>query len=231
MKATAFVPALNPLPTPPSTRAAAARASVRISNFRAAWTCRLGERALGVDYGLRRVGLAVSVGVSPRVLPRVDHRNNVDEAARAVASAAVQAVCDTIVVGLPVDMHGREGEQVVATRLFMTALMACVPWARVVALDERLTTAEARDRLSANGVSTDMGRSLVDGVSAVILLERYFSDTDDIEGVVMQQGDGGIVQMGGGQAERKGFSDWKKETMQRAQESASQLHRKRNKRK
>lgn len=184
--------------------------------------CKLGERALGVDYGLRRVGLAVSVGVSPRMLTRVEHRKQPAIAASDVAAAAIRTVSDTIVVGLPVDLHGIEGEQVKATRVFIEELRNAAPWARILTLDERLTSAQARQRLADAGVPHDMHHVTVDGLAAAILLERYFDPNDD-NVVLVQNGTGSVELPSAPVASRKGFTEWKQEAMARAQQSAKYL--------
>lgn len=188
---------------------------------RAVFTARIGTRALGVDYGLRRVGLAVSVGVAPRALPRVEHTDNPGLAAAAVARAAVGTVSETIVVGMPVDAHGREGEQVLATRLFLDKLVIAAPWATIVALDERYTTFEARETLKEAGVPKQDVPLLLDSASAVVLLNRFFGDGEDgkavtvhtpvkEEGRVQDVVDEDVIS----------FAEWKREAMARAKANA-----------
>lgn len=182
-------------------------------------TCfaRIGARALGVDYGLRRVGLAVSVGVAPRALPRIDHKRNPAQAAAAVARSAVGTVSETIVVGMPVDAHGSEGEQVKATRVFLDELVAAAPWATIVSLDERYTTMEARETLEEAGVAREEVPFLVDSASAVVLLNRYFGEGDDAVAVTVhvptERESEGEENAGD---EFISFAEWKREAMARA---------------
>lgn len=187
-------------------------------------TSRLGERALGVDYGLKRIGLAVSVGVSPRVLPRVEHQNEPEIAALGVAAAAVRTVSDTIVVGLPVDIYGREGDQVEETRTFIAALVIVAPWARIVTVDESLTTVQARQRLADTGVRYDFHDANVDSTAAAILLERYFNP-NDARPVLVQRGYGSTMRLRPPVVDRKGFTEWKEEAMARARQSAAHLQK------
>lgn len=182
-------------------------------------TCfaRIGSRALGVDYGLRRVGLAVSVGVAPRALLRIEHKRNPALAAAAVAQAAVGTVSETIVVGMPVDAHGSEGEQVKATRVFLEELVAAAPWATIVSLDERYTTMEAREFLEEAGVAREEVPLFVDSASAVVLLNRYFSDGDDAAAVTVHvPTERESTEEENACAEVIGFAEWKREAMARA---------------
>ncbi|OSX76096.1 hypothetical protein BU14_0207s0015 [Porphyra umbilicalis] len=108
-----------------------------------------GTRALGVDYGLRRTGLASGVGYASRPLPRLTHGRSPDGAAEAVATAA--AGVRLIVVGLPLNGAGREGDQCVATRRFVARLVARAPWAAVWLYDERWSSQEGGAALAAVG--------------------------------------------------------------------------------
>lgn len=180
---------------------------------------RIGSRALGVDYGLRRIGLAVSVGVAPRALPRVEHRANPAHAAAAVAAAAERTVSRTIVVGMPVDARGREGVQVRATRAFVDHLVVAAPWARVVTLDERYTTLEARETLKEAGVPREEVPLLLDGAAAVVLLNRFFGGEGEEQAVIVQEGVGEVVREKEA-VEVVSFAQWKRDAMDRARENA-----------
>lgn len=194
----------------------------------AAPLCRLGNRALGVDYGLRRVGLAVSVGVSPRQLAPVLHRNDPAVVALAVARAAAHSVCTTIVVGMPVEADGHgHGVQGRATERFIEKLRVAAPWARIDTLDERFTTIEAHARLSEMRLLKKDRAMVIDGVAATILLERYFDDKDDIRGVMVQEGQPEDTVRNDQNADRKGFYEWREEARERARILADQLRRQR----
>lgn len=177
-------------------------------------TCSLSTRALGVDYGLRRIGLAVSVGISPRSLPPLYHSNTPVQAARQVSQIALNNLCDTIIIGHPIDAYGRECTQVKHTNCFVQHLVECCAWATVVSLDERYTSQEAREILKDRGAE-NASRELEDGIAAGVLLTRYFGGET---GIVVRKG-GGIavkkvdVEWGGG------FKKWKMQAMQRTRET------------
>eukprot|EP00171_Calliarthron_tuberculosum_P014932 IDg14932t1 len=101
--------------------------------------CALGRRALGVDYGLARVGLAVSVGVAPRLLPRVDE-DSAFAAAKAVAAAARDHLAEEIVLGLPLNSSGERGDQAKLTLAFAALLAEAAPHLPLLLLDERFTS-------------------------------------------------------------------------------------------
>ena len=107
----AFIPIALPLARPP-----------RMSMVPPAGFHR-GRRALGVDYGARRVGLAVRVGLGVAVpAGAVEHRRDAGAAAAGVAAAAMREGAASVVVGLPLLEAGTEGVQARRTRAFVAAL-------------------------------------------------------------------------------------------------------------
>ena len=130
-------------------------------------------RILAVDWGERRIGLALSdpLGVIASPLPTLTVAGRVEAVARVAAIAREsEAVC--IVVGLPLHMSGERGEAAIAAEAFAAALekAAGLP---VETYDERLTTAMSRRRLQEHGVRTGHAREKVDAGAAVALLESY----------------------------------------------------------
>src|SRR5205814_1559353 len=105
-------------------------------------------RLLGVDYGGRRVGLAVSdpTRTIAQGLPTVEARG-ISDAARLVAAEAARWDVSEIVVGLPLTLGGVEGEAVRAVRAFIHALERAtrVP---ITTLDERFTSVIAERALA-----------------------------------------------------------------------------------
>lgn len=177
---------------------------------------RIGERTLGVDYGLRRVGLAVSVGVAPRPLQRVEHRNDPRRAALEVARVANSNLADAIVVGMPVLLLGKEGEQALATRRFIEELVTSAPWAKVFALNEAFTSIDARAQLQDMGIKRQNVKDYIDSASAVMLLQRYFSDGDDYKAEVIHTPRATREMERRCTTERITFAEWRKQIMDRA---------------
>lgn len=66
----------------------------------------LGKKTLAVDYGLRRVGLALSVGIAPRRLNKIYNRGNLGEVARRISDVARREMVLQVVVGLPLNSKG-----------------------------------------------------------------------------------------------------------------------------
>ncbi len=130
-------------------------------------------RILAVDWGRRRIGLAVSdpLGIIATPLPTLVVRGRADGLAR-VAEAVAAAEAERVVVGLPLHLSGERGEAAHEAEAFAAALAArCgVP---VETWDERLTSAMSQRRLREQGVRTGHAKGRVDAGAAVALLESY----------------------------------------------------------
>jgi putative holliday junction resolvase len=163
---TTFVALSAPLPQLPRRH---------ISHPRTTPTCELYRRALAVDYGLVRVGMAVSLGFAPRPLRCVKHNGKPAEVAAAVTAAARRECARDIVVGLPLTFAGREGEQAEATRLFVADLVKAARWATIYLLDERFTTQLARASLAADNVPKARVAAMLDSAAAVEIANRFFA--------------------------------------------------------
>ena len=130
-------------------------------------------RILAVDWGERRIGVAVSDpgGIIATGLDTLEVRS-LEEALRRVAEVAVETGAELIVVGLPLLMSGERGEAARTAEAFATALRRRVG-VRVDTYDERLTSTISQRRLREVGVRTGHARGRVDQGAAVALLESY----------------------------------------------------------
>jgi putative Holliday junction resolvase len=127
-------------------------------------------RALGVDIGTVRTGIAVEVlGIAQplRVLTEFD-----EDLVGAIAAMAAGEGATEVVIGHPLRLDGTEGEAASRTREIAEALRAAtqIP---VVLWDERLTTVQAERSLVGAGVKRRKRRSVVDEVAATVMLQSY----------------------------------------------------------
>jgi len=128
---------------------------------------------LAVDWGERRVGLAISDprGIIATGLETL-HVNGPEQAVARVVEAAAEHEAERIVVGLPLLMSGERGEAAEAAQRFADSL-ARRTRLPVDTYDERLTTALSERRLREVGVRTGHARERVDQGAAIALLESY----------------------------------------------------------
>ena len=134
-----------------------------------------GTRALGVDLGERRIGLALSDPARIVASPLEVLRRSGDPVAdrRAVVDAAREAGATVIVVGLPLSLSGKTGPAARAALQEIEALRAVAGDIEVVAHDERLTTVTAERALGEARMKRDARRRVVDKVAAAVMLQSW----------------------------------------------------------
>ena len=139
-------------------------------------------RTLGVDVGERRIGLALSDPSGTLATPLRTLRTPGGLAARVAQVrgeidrlAAEESGLAGIVVGLPLDLDGRPGEQTARVTAFVAALRGCT--ALPIALqDERLTSREAERRLALREPDWRRRKRRLDAAAAAIILQDYLDD-------------------------------------------------------
>ncbi|MEW5825392.1 MAG: Holliday junction resolvase RuvX [Candidatus Bipolaricaulota bacterium] len=133
-------------------------------------------RTLGIDYGRRRHGLALSDedGLIARPLePLRRSRSEDEDLARLISLASAHGVV-RIVVGLPLLPDGTHGTMAQEAREFAERVGAATGLA-VEVFDERGSSAEAERALLEGNVSRRRRKSLRDGLSAVLILQGYLA--------------------------------------------------------
>lgn len=130
-------------------------------------------RILGVDFGERRVGLAVSDQTEMLALPmRVLDVRSVADAVAQVAQACRELECRMIVLGLPRNMNNTEGPKAAESRVFAARLEA-VTGLTVALWDERLSTALVERALLEADVGRGRRRLVRDKLAAQVILQSY----------------------------------------------------------
>ena len=128
---------------------------------------------LALDFGKRRIGLAVSdeLGITAQGLETLE-RTNTREDLRLLTQLIAEKNVQLILMGKPLHMSGAESRQAEYARDFAGRLSESsgVP---VEFWDERLTTVAAQRVLKESGISIQKRAQAVDRLAAVILLESY----------------------------------------------------------
>jgi putative Holliday junction resolvase len=139
---------------------------------------RPGGRLLSLDLGLKRVGVALSdeLGVTVRPLPPLG-RSNWKELLRRVAEIISSFDARGLVIGLPLNMDGSEGEPALDARRLARNFSKSLSLP-VFLQDERLTSREAESELLASGVEQGELRGLVDSAAAAIILRDFLARTE-----------------------------------------------------
>ncbi len=137
-------------------------------------TAKCGQgRSIGVDLGLRRVGVSVSDDMDLMAHPLcVLEYAGQDRLARDLGELAQSHGAGTFVVGIPRNMDGTAGEGARRSIRFARKLERETGLA-VVLCDERLTTSQAEKEMIALGKSRKRRRMGIDEAAAVLILESY----------------------------------------------------------
>lgn len=127
-------------------------------------------RAIALDLGRARTGVAVSdpTGTLVRPLPVIAEIDR-PGGAEALDAVIAEHAPDVIVIGQPLLMSGEAGEQAHHASSFAGRLRRRVD-ARVVLVDERMSTTEAERRARESGSSTD-----IDSLAACVILEAWLA--------------------------------------------------------
>lgn len=128
-------------------------------------------RYLALDLGDRRIGVAVSdtLGMIARPL-EVFQRTSREADFSHIRGLVEDYQVDALVVGLPINMDGTEGQQAAWVRDY-TAELADEILAPISLWDERLTTEEAKDIMRAQGKAPR--KDWIDAVAAAVILQSY----------------------------------------------------------
>ena len=129
-------------------------------------------RILGIDYGEKRIGIAVSDPLGLTAQPRALIENNQDTLDELDKIIKDYSGVEEIVVGLPKTMKGEMGSQADKVVAFVDSLRSrfSIP---ITTWDERLTTAAAEKHLIAAGVSRAKRKKVIDKSAATLILQSY----------------------------------------------------------
>ena len=134
------------------------------------------SRVLAVDYGERRIGLAISdpLGMIAQPLPTLTRRRGKRPPIGEIERIVTERDVGELVIGLPLTSEGDESEWTAEVRAFAEKLATRT--ARPVHfLDERMTSARAERAIREAGLSRSQrqDKGLVDATAAVIILQTH----------------------------------------------------------
>ncbi len=131
------------------------------------------SRKMGLDLGNVNIGIAFSDPLGMFASGFVNYRRReLGQDLQYIADLAAEKQVDTIVVGLPKNMDGTDGERVQFTYDFCDELkkFTSIP---IVYQDERLTTVSAEKLLISADVRREKRKTVIDEVAASIILQSY----------------------------------------------------------
>jgi putative holliday junction resolvase len=130
------------------------------------------NRALGIDYGDARVGVAISdeLGMLAHPLETIVVKQT--EPTKRIAEIVAEKQISNIIIGLPKNMDGTSGLATEKVRAFTDKLRERVT-CPIKLWDERLTTVAAQRSLHDAGKNAKQSRGLIDQVAAQLILQGW----------------------------------------------------------
>ena len=134
-------------------------------------------RILALDYGTKRVGIAVTdpLQIIATALDTI-HPNDV---INFIVNYSQKESVDLIVVGLPIQMNGQPSESEMHIKPFLKKLIQQIPSITVVRYDERYTTKMAISTMIEGGYKKKQrqDKKNLDSMSATLILQGYLLST------------------------------------------------------
>lgn len=133
-------------------------------------------RILGLDFGSKTVGVAVSdpLGLTAQGVETIERKeeNKLRKTCARIEELVKFYDVETIVLGYPKNMNNTEGERAEKTKEF-AEMIGRRTGLSVILWDERLTTVAAEQVLMENGVRRENRKAVIDKVAACLILQGY----------------------------------------------------------
>jgi putative Holliday junction resolvase len=130
------------------------------------------KKALGIDLGEARVGVAVSDDLGMLAHPLETISVKTTDVKKRILTLAADRGAQTIIVGMPRNMDGTYGPAATKAKEFIEALRSSTE-IKIIGWDERLTTVSAQRSLHEAGKNTKKQRPIIDQVAAQIILQGW----------------------------------------------------------
>jgi len=135
---------------------------------------------LGIDFGSKRIGLAISDAQGQFAFPiAILERRSIESDLRALHALIQERKVERIVVGLPLRLSGAKAREARIVTEFASRL-ASESGLPIDLFDERLTTVEAQRALRECRVPSRRHKKTIDSIAAAILLRTYLAQRSAI---------------------------------------------------
>ena len=130
-------------------------------------------RVLGIDFGTKRVGVAVS-DPDQRIATPLDTVNTADAVAF-ISRYVKENKAYRLAIGKPLNLDGGDTDATVPLQRFVNQLQTAIPALRISYIDERYTSKMAQDALIQGGASKKQrqNKALKDQIAATLILQSY----------------------------------------------------------
>lgn len=132
------------------------------------------EYILGIDYGEKRIGIAIAHDIArlPRPLTTIE---NTTTALQDIAAIVEREHVKRVVLGLPRSMDGSIHAQAKLVEDFCQQLQGVLS-VPIVFVDETLSSVQAEQQLAKQSRQQRIAKGDIDAVAAALILERYFEE-------------------------------------------------------
>ncbi|MDB4126090.1 Holliday junction resolvase RuvX [Candidatus Marinimicrobia bacterium] len=131
------------------------------------------KRALGIDFGDVRIGLALSDLTKTISKPfETIKYTNLEDLSLQLKVIIEEKEVDTLVVGIPFNMSGKDTKQTVKVREFVLFIKSIISLP-IHLIDERLTSKEAEKTMHILNIKTGHNKGTIDKIAASIILQEY----------------------------------------------------------
>lgn len=144
------------------------------------------ERLISIDYGDKRIGIAVSDPFNNMALPLQTiikkDRFTIKPYVKQIGILIKEYQASKIILGFPKNMDNTIGERGQITLDFKDRLSRNFKKIEIILWDERLTSIASKKLLSLQGVPLIKQKFVIDQVSASLILQNYLDYTRGIDG-------------------------------------------------
>ena len=139
-------------------------------------------RVMGLDYGSKTVGVAISdpLGITAQGIETIERKeeNKLRKTLARIEELVKEYEVEKIVLGFPKNMNNTIGERAEKS-LELKAMLERRIGIPVIMWDERLTTVEAERTLIESNVRRENQKKYVDKIAAVFILQGYLNSIDN----------------------------------------------------
>ena len=136
------------------------------------------NRILGLDYGKRRIGVAVSdpLGVTAQPFETWDVRDW-NSTVKRIRTLITELGVERVVLGYPLSLSGKRGAMAKEVERFATKLYNSIQ-IPVMLIDERYTSVQSERHLCQMNVKYTKQKDKVDLIAAVLILQQYLDQSE-----------------------------------------------------
>lgn len=136
-------------------------------------------RILAIDYGEKRLGLAISDELAMMVRPLVTLlRTPKEKSFSQIKNYIKEFEVSKIVVGFPLRLDGTKGDSAIKVEKFISELQLIVS-CPIITWNEQLTSHEAEERMLQRGLNKAQRQAQIDQFAALVILEDYLSNNSE----------------------------------------------------